>query len=347
MNPPIANPSLRVTRKWRSTARREAQLPASSNGWRDELIKGLADTLNSSPDQVWETTESLLSDSVNSMDRGRLTDVPISDDFSLRAEIHHAYGESRGTIVFVHGFCGNRHENGLFQKLAQAVANVGFDAVLYDWRGIGDSDGVFATATLEDHVQDFLGITDWVREECSSDRVSTVAFSLGAAVVGSALIDRESKDRADLSSAIYLSPAVRPKESMLPRYTKTLDEIKQNGAATKPGTTVELGLAAIQSLEADLGEGAFDLDIPLFVCHGTNDSRIQPEHTKRLLETASITPKHYFFAGASHSFRPDGTYWDILGAATSIWFDQSMHYTKGQPLRFRSAASADRRTTAP
>lgn len=312
-------------------AKRRRRRPASKNPsyatdetarQRDQLgnlIKDLASALNSPEDEIRQIAAHYAR-AKDTAEEGRLEKVPVADGLSLQAEVYETSSPSRGTIVFVHGFCGNRHENGLFRTLATTAAGSGFDAILYDWRGIGKSQGDFAFATLKDHVEDFIGVAEWARSRSQrADRLFTVGFSLGAAVVGLAL-----NRKIGISSAIYLSPAARPKLSMWPRYRELgiLEEIKREGVALKPGTEVRLGLAALEALaETDLGEDAFDIDIPLFVCHGTNDTRIPLTHTEQLLRSVDKPSFKYVpFAGASHSFRPDETYWDVLGAATSLWF---------------------------
>lgn len=142
--------------------------------------------------------------------------IPTRDGIDLAAELISPSGaERRGTIVFVHGFCGNKGENGLFRALAAYCATCGFEGLLYDWRGIGQSEGDFASSTLSDHVSDFEQVVEWAASNRSSGAglIHAVGFSLGAAVVGLAL-----RRRVRLASAAFLSPAVRPTLSMWPRY---------------------------------------------------------------------------------------------------------------------------------
>jgi hypothetical protein len=74
--------------------------------------------------------------------------IRADDGVRLAADVERSdAGASRGTIVFVHGFCGNRAENGLFRTLSRRAGEAGFDTVSYDWRGIGESDGHFPETT--------------------------------------------------------------------------------------------------------------------------------------------------------------------------------------------------------
>lgn len=254
--------------------------------------------------------------------------IPAEKGLRLSAEIWPAAGrETKGVVVFVHGFCGNRNENGLFDALAAGCTEKGLAAVLYDWRGIGTSEGDFPATSLDDHVADFQHVLKWTATQFGSDlrALSAIGFSLGAAIVGSALGRRR---QLSFRSLVYLSPAVRPRISMWPRYD-TPDirrELKRHGVVEKPGSSVLLGQPILDSLQkTDLGEGAFDVHSPLLVCHGSADTRIDCGHTRDLVALRSrrrAAPdafRYEEFPGASHSFRPDEAHWKGLASTVSTF----------------------------
>jgi alpha-beta hydrolase superfamily lysophospholipase len=260
---------------------------------------------------------------------GRSVCAPITaaDGTKLSAEVHEPQtGRTRGAIIFVHGFGGNKGENGLFHALAARCVEDGFVAVLYDWRGIADSDGDFPTSTLEDHKSDFERVIQWVSSRFAMSRGSlhAVGFSLGAAVIGLAL-----QRQHNLTSVAFLSPASRPKESMWPRYEALWDQVKAHGDIQKPGSDIRLGRPILESLrDTDLGPRAFDLEVPLLVCHGTADARVDYTHTEELLarlDGECDTVRHIKFPGASHSFRPADTCWDRLADHLAEWFGEAAH----------------------
>jgi alpha-beta hydrolase superfamily lysophospholipase len=258
--------------------------------------------------------------------------IPVHEDVRLAAEVWRSTRptSARRAVVFVHGFCGNRDENGLFHRLAAECCARGLHAVLYDWRGIGSSQGEFSRTSLEDHVADFKVVVDWTREHFRDEvpAMCGVGFSLGAAVIGSALAET-----MKLSSVAYLSPAVRPRRDMWPRYN-TPDikrELAEHGVVKKPGSSVLLGEPILESLrETDLGPRAFDLDAPLLVCHGTADTRIAFSSSKKLAaerDKLRASGRKSFlyeeFRGASHSFRPEAESWDRLASLVTDWFGKA------------------------
>lgn len=259
-------------------------------------------------------------------DAGSFTSESISigmeDGTRLAAEVRHPRSvPNRGAILFVHGFCGEKSENGLFDKLASRCVEQGFATVLYDWRGLGDSGGNFPMSTLNDHTADFASVAQWARSRFETPRLHAVGFSLGAAVVGLALRRQEL-----VTSAAYLSPASRPFQSMWPRYSgdQLWNHVREHGVVEKPGSSVLLGAPILHSLrDTDLGPQAFDLNIPLLVCHGTGDVRIDCSHSRELAQRRNGTSafRYVEFEGASHSFRPAEQCWDRLGRVLVSWIE--------------------------
>jgi alpha-beta hydrolase superfamily lysophospholipase len=264
--------------------------------------------------------------------------ITTADGTELAAEVQ-APQSPRGAIIFVHGFCGNKGENGLFHALAERCVEDGFAAVLYDWRGIADSKGDFPSSTLHDHASDFEQVAQWTKSRFGTKLgpLHAVGFSLGAAVIGLAL-----RRQLSLTSVAYLSPAARPRQCMWPKYNseQLWRELETRGVVEKPGSSVLLGRAILESLrDTDLGPRAFDLKVPLLVCHGTDDVRIDCSHTRRLVKRIDSTSdfRYMEFEGASHSFRPAEASWGKLGDALTAWFGEALHLS-----RWRSAHGGNR-----
>lgn len=211
-------------------------------------------------------------------------------------------------VILVHGFAAEKTENGLFLDAATRLLSDGYLVLAYDWRGLGKSDGDFSKLKLETHVDDFKFITQWLQTKArvSPTEICVIGFSLGAAVVAKAVQRGER-----VGSAVFLSPATRPAMDMWPRYnTKEIREkLKTQGFIVKQDNNIKLGPEILYSLrDTDLGDRAFNLGIPLLVCHGSNDSRI-PVNSSRYCFEAVIEKnvKRVVFAefsGASHSFKP-------------------------------------------
>jgi len=94
-----------------------------------------------------------------------------------------ASGEKKGkTIVFAHGYSRNRLQSdvpGL--AVARGLSEAGYDLLLFDFRGSGESGGSF-TSVGQYETGDLLGAIDWVRSTGTPGQpVGLIGFSMGAA----------------------------------------------------------------------------------------------------------------------------------------------------------------------
>jgi len=76
-----------------------------------------------------------------------------------------------------------------------------------------------------------------------------------------------------------------------------------------------------------IGLDAFDTDKPLFVCHGTEDTRIDIAHTRQRIEKRrgryGQPFEHSEYEGASHSFKPANVHWPVLARELRSWYGKS------------------------
>lgn len=254
-------------------------------------------------------------------DAGKIL-IPVADGSRLDAFVSLPTAPGRGpfgAVVMVHGFASEKRENGLFQKLSASLNKRGYLVVMYDWRGLGQSEGTFST-TLEEHSRDFRDVVQWLstRYSLSPSNICALGFSLGCGLIG-----LEMKKGLKVGGAIYLSPAVRPRFDMWPRYSSLLQRIELfiKGKIAKPGTGLTLGREIVHSLrDTDLGKEAFDLGVPLLVCHGTADQRIPIKTSRVCFDNAGTAPVYFReFTGATHSFRPNKAHRNHLCSLVNRW----------------------------
>jgi dipeptidyl aminopeptidase/acylaminoacyl peptidase len=185
-------------------------------------------------------------------------------------------GAPAPTVIVVHGFTACRHDHAVLLP-AGMLHKAGFSVLLIDLRDHGDStreDGRFAGGT--DEYRDVLGAWDWVQREkgVEPSSIGMVGVSLGAATVllatgqepGLAAVWEDSS-YADLPSAIDA-------------------ELSRNGY---PTFLAFGGVAAARLISGDDLTSYSPLDAvgmldgrPLFITHGTADSRLSVEYGHRL-----------------------------------------------------------------
>lgn len=185
-------------------------------------------------------------------------------------------GAPAPTVIVVHGFTACRHDHAVLLPAAM-LHKAGFSVLLIDLRDHGDStreDGRFAGGTDEYH--DVLGAWDWVQTQkgVAAPSIGLVGVSLGAATVllatgqepGVAAVWEDSS-YADLPSAIDA-------------------ELSRNGY---PTFLAFGGVAAARLISGDDLTSYSPLDAvhrlngrPLFITHGTADTRLSVEYGHRL-----------------------------------------------------------------
>ncbi|WP_245718512.1 alpha/beta hydrolase [Nocardia miyunensis] len=86
----------------------------------------------------------------------------------------------RGVVVLVHGLTVDMDEGGgMFVRLAQQLAGVGFEVVRFSFRGHGGSGGAQRGMTIAGECLDLQAVIEWVRRRFAGP-VSIVAASFGA-----------------------------------------------------------------------------------------------------------------------------------------------------------------------
>ena len=247
--------------------------------------------------------------------------VHTPDDVALCIRLHrpHHRRASEEVIILVHGFAGEKTENGLFDHIGRTLAAQGMCVAAYDWRGLGESEGNFAESTLDQHARDLFHIRRWASRQTQRPERSLLflGFSLG-----SALLLRAHTFGLESAGLAFLSPAVRLGDDMWPRYAGLADRAREHGPQTKPGSNVLLSYPILDCLQADLSSDLSELDEQLLVLHGTDDSRIPVDSSRALFAERSLSRcKYVELQGASHSFRPDDQNWAKVSEHLLNWID--------------------------
>ena len=93
---------------------------------------------------------------------------------------------ARGTVVLAHGISVDRHEDGAFVELAEALADAKFSSLRFDYRGHGASGGAQDEITIAGETLDLIASVNYARSR-QEPFIGIVAASFGAASVCCAL----------------------------------------------------------------------------------------------------------------------------------------------------------------
>lgn len=107
-------------------------------------------------------------------------ELPSVDGVRLDAAIHPATeGGNRGAVIQVHGINANMTEGGMFVRLADRLADAGFNVLRFSFRGHGGSGGTQRGATIAGELLDLQAAVEYTVERFPG-RLSIVASSFGA-----------------------------------------------------------------------------------------------------------------------------------------------------------------------
>ena len=102
---------------------------------------------------------------------------------TIRGMSYRPFREGRvPTVIFLHGFTGQRIENGfMFVRLSRALATAGIAAITFDFLNSGESDGSYDQMLVTEQLADVLRVTEWVQRLAYVDRarMGLLGFSLG------------------------------------------------------------------------------------------------------------------------------------------------------------------------
>lgn len=83
--------------------------------------------------------------------------IPVTDDESVVA-VHHEAKTDRW-LVFSHGFLSDK--SGSYEERCERAVREGYNAVRFDFRGCGESDGAFVDQNLSTRIADLQAVVDY------------------------------------------------------------------------------------------------------------------------------------------------------------------------------------------
>jgi pimeloyl-ACP methyl ester carboxylesterase len=198
-------------------------------------------------------------------------------------------------LIFVHGIGGQRGGDGAV-ALAAELVRAGYDVLLFDLRGHGESEGDRVSGGYFER-RDVLGAYDLLIERgARPGGVGIIGFSMGAGIAvmvaaqepGIAAVVADSPF-ADVDDLIAQETAGK---TPIPRFAVPL--------LLPPAK-----LIAEAFYDIDLGElvperAAGELDYPVLVIHGEADTRIPVSHGRRVHDNAPAGSELWTLPGVEH-----------------------------------------------
>lgn len=242
-----------------------------------------------------------------------------TDGLELLVQSWKPKGETRGTLIIVHGL---KDYADRYLELALAAARKGYAVHALDLRGHGDSQGDRVWVDrFDEYLSDLNQFVTRVQAEEPNKPLFLLGHSMGGAIVTLYTLNEKPKLAGLITSAGALerdAPAglvgvvkffsvIAPRlavfdldDTTFSRDPKVVESMKNDPLiydGKGPARTASELLGAI----ATIHEKAATLSVPLLTLHGTDDKVTPPNGSKWLVETAGSKDKtHKEFPGLVH-----------------------------------------------
>jgi len=192
----------------------------------------------------------------------------------------------RGTVVFLHGLGDSKAR---YWRLARRMSDLGYDAVLLDFRAHGRSGGKYVTWGAREKYDVKSVVSALLAEEAISAPIYVFGHSMGAAVaVMYAAIDP--RCRGVLAVAPY-----RDARSVTRRVVPMMSDEKFEQAWHRAGEKARFDPSQTSTVDA-----AAELRCPLVVVHGGADSIVPEDHGRAVYEAAAAPKRLVVVPLAGH-----------------------------------------------
>lgn len=218
----------------------------------------------------------------------------------LRGSIHQSNNTSAPWVVFCHGFTGQRMGPGyLFVKLARQLHSCGFSCLRFDFRGSGESDGLFRDMTVKTMEQDIEFILNELRSRYTPSKLILLGHSFGGMVAAM------HAGSAGAQGLILLAPVGNP-EGLIQRR-KELLEAGANSDGFYENGPHEMCIEFLDALRGfdPVKRCCSSYRGKMLLLQGDQDLSISLDESKRYITSAEkteIDTEYHVIEGADHNF---------------------------------------------
>lgn len=196
--------------------------------------------------------------------------------------------------VLLHGYTGNKCENGqFFKQIAKMLEEEGIASLRFDYYGSGDSDGFFDEQNFDTVVSDAKCVINKALELNQNAPILLFGFSMGGACASFVSMDYLDK----IEKLILLSPASNMKEILNYTFSKNVDK---NDLVDLGGYCVSKKF--MESFEdKDLLRSCTSFKNPVLITQGSNDLSVPPAYSKKYHDLYANS-NYTIIEGASHCY---------------------------------------------
>ena len=217
-------------------------------------------------------------------------DIDVENGLILRGYFIHALGVPKATIILLHGI-GSNKENWL--RHAQMLAQNGFNAVVYDQRAHGKSDGDYCTFGFYEKY-DVSKFVDILLEKMPTMKIGVQGASLGGAVALQVLAHDKRLGFGIVESTFNTL------ENVVEKYGYDYFRIKSRWLARRILTKSAI-IARFRPFEIQPMVACRHINQPVLIVHGDADDKIPIDFDREnFAALSSINKEFYVVKGAGH-----------------------------------------------
>ncbi len=217
--------------------------------------------------------------------------------------------EAKGLVFIEHGLGGFKEQPHI-QAVAETFYQNGFTTVLFDTtNSIGESDGSYEHATLQNSYEDLQDVIFWAKNQTwYKEPFALSGFSMG----GYSVVQFAEDNPLIVNNVIAFAPVVSGELDKSIQNPSELEAWEKVGwknviSNSKPGLTLRLPWSHMEErLRHNLLTKANQLTMSVIIIVGSDDNFCPVEHQRILFNAIpSKTKKLAIVQGAPHSFRKE------------------------------------------
>lgn len=210
--------------------------------------------------------------------------IPVAADIALSA-VHHA-ADSDEWIVFCHGFLSDK--TGSYVTRCERAVEEGYNAVRFDFRGCGESDGEFIDQTLSSKIADLATVVEYF----SLDAFVAFGSSFGGKVAfHAAATDERIRALGARAPVTYHPDSDRRRETIREHGVFEYD----TGHRLDDRFFTDLDTYSFASIENEI-------TCPVGIFHGSDDDSVPCHHSLRAADALTTDVFVQKYHGETHRF---------------------------------------------
>ncbi len=202
-------------------------------------------------------------------------------------------------IIFCHGFTGTKEGGGKAIQMSEYLLSEGYDSLLFDFRGCGESEGCWDDLTLTSQIEDLSNVVDWgIKQGYSEFLISGRSFGGTTAICYAP----SNKRVVAVSTWAAVARPVKLFSSYL--VTKGIKNINGYIDFCSNEGQVRIKKQFLEDLKKhDIGDYASRIREKSFlVIHGSEDKDVPPEEAMLIWQAVQGPKQIEIIEGADHRF---------------------------------------------